>query len=69
MRINKLKKGDILTYRNRPYIHFVNKPIKYPSYYDDNFNHCNDDGLDIMKIQRFVGTPHFRILKTIYRRK
>lgn len=69
MKVEDIKKGDIITYRNGK-INRVNKPFKYHMYYSSDFkNYGLYSGFDIMKIQRLKKVLCFYILKTIYRRK
>lgn len=68
MRVEDIRKGDIVTYRGGR-INYVNKPNHYRAYYTKNFQNkelgCY---FDIMKIQRYVKFLCFYRLKTIYKR-
>ena len=68
MRIEDIRKGDIITYRNGR-TNNVNKPFKYELWYNENFKHIKwGKQDDIMKIQRYVKFLCFYRLKTIYER-
>lgn len=68
MKINDIKKGDIVTYRNGR-TNNVNKPNNYKAYYYKNFTHRElGSNFDIVKIQRYVKFLCFYVLKTIYKR-
>ena len=67
MKVEDIRKGDIVTYRNGR-TNNVNKPYKYQSWFNENFEHDFQDELDIMKIQRYVKFLCFYRLKTIYKR-
>lgn len=64
----KIKKGDIVTYRNGRVNH-VNNETKYEIYYDENLN--NEDlgrSYSIVKVQRYVKFLCLYRLKTIWER-
>lgn len=66
--IEELKKGDIVTYRNKRKNN-VNKPDKYMEYYDEEFKNKElSKKYDIMKIQRYKKILFVYIKKTIYKR-
>lgn len=68
MRIEFIKKGDIVTYRTGG-INIVNKPNKYYEWYKKNFKHKKfGKWADIVKIQRYVKFLCFYRLVTIYER-
>ena len=68
MRIEEIKKGDIITYRSGK-INNVNKPSEYKKWYDENFTHIKwGEVCDIIKIQRYFKFLWFYRLKTIYKR-
>ncbi len=69
MRLEDIRVGDIITYRNGG-INNVNKPFKYRQWYNQDFTHIKfGKWSDIMKIQRYVKFLCFYRLKTIYERK
>ena len=68
MKVTDIRKGDIVTYRNRR-VNNVNKPERYWTYFDNDFKNINyGRGMEIMKIQRYVKFLCFYRLKTIYKR-
>lgn len=68
MRIEDIRKGDIITYRSGR-INYVNKPFKYAIWFDKDFKHKHYSfNMNIMKIQRYVKFLCFYRLKTIYKR-
>ena len=69
MRLEDIRKGDIITYRSGR-INYVNKPFKYEMWYNEDFKHREWNSYhDMMKIQRYVKFLCFYRLKTIYKRK
>lgn len=66
MRIEQIKRGDIVTYQSG-LINYVNKPYKYQKYFNKNFYNYELD-LQIVKIQRYVKFLGFYRLKTIYKK-
>lgn len=69
MRLEDIRKGDIITYRSGR-INNVNHPDAYCRWYDENFYHKKFGWQeDIMKIQRYEKFLWFYRLKTIYERK
>lgn len=68
MKIGDIRKGDIITYRCGR-INYVNKPLKYKYWFDEQFKHVEfDSSDDIVKIQRYKKFLCFYRLKTIYER-
>lgn len=68
MRLEDIKKGDIITYRTGG-INNVNHPNNYCKWYGEDFKHKKwGKWSDIMKIQRYVKFLCFYRLKTIYER-
>lgn len=69
MKINDIKKGDIVTYRTKR-VNYVNNPDNYKRYFNDKFENPQFGfTFDIMKIQRYTKFLWFYRLKTIYKRK
>ena len=68
MRLEEIRKGDIVTYRNGK-TNNVNRPYKYSQWYKEDFTRKKPyKKLDIIKIQRYVKFLCFYRLKTIYKR-
>ena len=68
MKVEDIRKGDIVTYRNG-ITKTVNKPDKYHFWYDEEFKNPRlYKGFDIMEIRRYVKFLCFYRLKTIYKR-
>ena len=68
MRLEDIRKGDIITYRTGG-TNNVNHPDKYCQWYNQDFKHIKwGKYSDIMKIQRYVKFLCFYRLKTIYER-
>ena len=68
MTIKDIKKGDIVTYKNKR-VNIVNKPDKYYYWFNEEFkNPMLNRGFDIMRIDRYVKYLWFYRLKTIYER-
>ena len=60
----KLKKGDLVTYRNGQ-TNYVNHVDKYNKFYDEQLNNKECRILAIVKVQRYVKFLCFYKLKTI----
>lgn len=68
MRVEDIRKGDIVTYRNGR-VNNVNKAYNYHYWYNEDFkNPLLYWGFDIIKIERYVKFLCFYRLKTIYKR-
>ena len=68
MKITDIRKGDIVTYKNKR-INIVNHPDRYHYWFNEDFKNPRlNRGFNIMKIQRYVKFLCFYRLKTIYER-
>lgn len=68
MKVNDIRRGDIITYRSGR-VNYVNNPDNYHKYFNEYFdNKTIPSDFDIVRIQRYVKVLCFYKLKTIYLR-
>lgn len=68
MKLEDIRKGDIVTYHDGTVNH-VNKPYRYKRWFNEKFINIRCENFQIVKIQRYVKCLWFYRLKTIYERK
>ncbi len=68
MKVNDIRRGDIITYRSGR-VNYVNNPDNYYKYFNKNFeNKTIPSDFDIVRIQRYVKILCLYKIKTIYLR-